>query len=152
MTHSRHLPIPPLCFLACLFASWGADRLRPWHPGLPRVLRLAMALVIALPAGVIALWTLAGFVRARTTLDPKGQPSVLMVRGPFRISRNPLYLVLAASLAWIGLVRDSVWGLLTVPVLVVILDLIVIPGEEARLVARFGDSYRAYRHRVRRWL
>jgi protein-S-isoprenylcysteine O-methyltransferase Ste14 len=88
----------------------------------------------------------------RTTVKPNGEASALLTAGPFRWTRNPLYLSLAAVLAGCGLVGHSAWMLLLTPVLVLLLDRIVIAWEEVRLDAQFGEVYRTYTRQVRRWL
>lgn len=87
-----------------------------------------------------------------TTPEPNGVASALLTMGPFRWTRNPLYLGLATLLACFSVGLDSAWMLLLVPVLVLLLDRLVIVREEARLRAQFGEAYAAYARRVRRWL
>lgn len=91
------------------------------------------------------------FKRKGTTHEPNGIATALLTGGPFGFSRNPLYLALAALLAALGLVLDSAWILLLLPVLILLLDRLVIAREEARLRAQFGAAYLAYTRQVRRW-
>ena len=152
MERPRHLPLPPFVFLGCLLAGIGLSRLLPLPFGLPRAVRVALALAVALPAGALAGSAFRQFLRARTTLDPKGTASALLVTGAFRFSRNPLYASLAAGLVWIGLLLGQAWVALMAPVLVGILSTWVIPREEASLRAAFGEAYLEYQRRVRRWI
>ena len=78
--------------------------------------------------------------------------SALLTSGPFRWTRNPLYLGLAILLACFGVLLDSAWMLSLTPVLVLLLDRLVIAREELRLRAQFGEEYEAYTRGVRRWL
>jgi protein-S-isoprenylcysteine O-methyltransferase Ste14 len=145
-------PPPPLLFLACLLAGWGLGFVHPLGTGLPRALRLGLGSILLLLAFLNAGSALLTFRRWRTTVKPNGEASALLSSGPFRWTRNPLYLSLAAVLAGCGLTRNSGWMLLLVPGLVLLLDRLVIAREEVRLRSQFGDDYLAYTQRVRRWL
>lgn len=75
-----------------------------------------------------------------------------MIAGPFRFTRNPLYLSLACVLLAAALWWNSLWLLAAVPAWILAMNLLVVRPEEAYLAARFGAAYEAYRARVRRWL
>lgn len=94
----------------------------------------------------------ASFLVQRTTLNPFATPSTFVERGPYRFSRNPMYL--AIILAYLGgtMMVGSIWPLATLIAPVAILSGIVIPFEEASMSARFGETYREYCARVRRWI
>jgi len=78
--------------------------------------------------------------------------SALVTSGPFRFSRNPMYLGLLVIGVGAALVAGT-WLMWLVPVLLVVLDnFVIIPFEEQSMERTFGDAYRAYRARVRRWL
>ncbi|MFB8831121.1 methyltransferase family protein [Azotobacter sp. CWF10] len=72
--------------------------------------------------------------------------------GPFRFSRNPIYLADTLIYAGIALLLASLWPWLLLPVLIVFMNRTVIRHEEALLTELFGDAYRAYQARVRRWI
>jgi len=145
-------PQPPLLFLACLLTGWGLGRLHPLGLPLPGGLRFGLGALFLLLAMGLALGGLLTFKRHRTTPEPNGVATALLTTGPFRLSRNPLYLGLSCLLAAFGFGLDSAWMLGFMPVLVGLLDRLVIAKEEARLRAQFGDAYLAYLKRVRRWL
>jgi protein-S-isoprenylcysteine O-methyltransferase Ste14 len=96
-----------------------------------------------------AIWLMS---RHRTALLPGGSTRTILDRGPFRVSRNPLYLGLIALDVALALLWPSFWGLAAVPVGVVALWWGAIVPEERYLSAKFGAEYDAYRARVRRWL
>jgi protein-S-isoprenylcysteine O-methyltransferase Ste14 len=105
--------------------------------------------------GVAALglmgWAAVEFRRYRTTILPLRQPTSLLCRGPFRFSRNPIYLGLLALtfVPWLGWGR---LGLLLAPVeFFAIINGLEIPYEEAKLRGIFGEAYNEYARRVRRW-
>ena len=144
------LPLPPLLFLGCLVGGWGAGRVLPLPLGVEGLFwPLVTGVFVPAALGSSALFT---FRRHGTTHEPHGTPSALVATGPYRFTRNPMYLALATLLAWFGLVLDSAWLLGLVPVLVLLLDRFVIPREESRLRGIFGEAYDAYSRRVRRWL
>lgn len=145
-------PQPPLLFLGCLLAGWGLGYLRPWPTQLPDGLRIGLCVLFWLGWASLGAWALLTFKRHHTTPGPNGVASTLLTSGPFRVSRNPLYLTLLSLLMGFGLALDSIWVLLMVPLLALLLDRLVIVREEARLSAQFGEPYLAYTRRVRRWL
>jgi protein-S-isoprenylcysteine O-methyltransferase Ste14 len=97
-------------------------------------------------------WSLWLFARHETGLLPGGPTTALIEEGPYRLSRNPLYVGLLALHLGIALVAPTVWALLFLPVAVVLLRWGAIRPEERFLHQRFGEPYDAYCRRVRRWL
>jgi protein-S-isoprenylcysteine O-methyltransferase Ste14 len=142
---------PPLVALLLLVIAFVVDRLAPSTPWIPERLRWLGLVPIA--AGVsLALWALRLFHRRRTTHDPFGTPQALVVNGPYRFTRNPMYLaltVLLVGIAWC-LRTAPWWGVPAAFFLYV--RLVNVPREERLLESLFGDSYRDYRAKVRRWL
>lgn len=96
-----------------------------------------------------ALWLMG---RHRTALLPGGSTRVILDRGPFRVSRNPLYLGLIALDVAFALVWPSFWALFLTPVGVAALWWGAIAPEERYLREKFGTEYDEYCARVRRWL
>ncbi len=146
------MPPPVQCLLAGLL-MWA---LHAWMPFgsfhftgqhfFAAVLSLAGVLCIA-PA-------IRGFVRAGTTMDPRkpADAASLVTGGLYQFSRNPMYfglaLILSSLMLWLG----SAWGLLALALFVACIGKLQILPEERVLEEKFGDDYRAYRSRVRRWL
>lgn len=97
-------------------------------------------------------WTLIVMAVHRTSILPGGATNVVLQRGPFSVSRNPLYLGLIVFDAGLALTVPSTWGLLSVPVGIATLWWGAIAAEERYLAVKFGAEYDAYRARVRRWL
>ena len=112
---------------------------------------IAGAVLFAFGA-VIAAWGLVIFRKARTTTVP-GQPSAKLVTwGPYRFTRNPMYVGLTlAYLGEAGLLKQ-IWPVVLLPLTIAYLNWTVIPVEEARLKEVFRDEYEKYRARVRRWV
>lgn len=114
---------------------------------------------IELAGGVIACLGLALavscfilFARQRTTIMPSGHPSRLVLDGPYRFTRNPMYLALVLSYVGLCLQLGLLWAVVLLPLPWLALQRYVIPFEEARLRNEFGRQYIAYCARVRRWL
>jgi protein-S-isoprenylcysteine O-methyltransferase Ste14 len=91
-------------------------------------------------------------LRAKTTLNPAGPASTLVTGGPFRFTRNPIYLGDTLMYLGLALLFGRRGPLLLLPGVLAALDRGVIRREERYLERRFGRQYRAYRARVRRWL
>jgi len=92
------------------------------------------------------------FLRNRTTLSPYESPVVLITTGPFRFSRNPVYLAMAAVLFGSAVVMGTLVPFVFPVLFIVIIELLFIPDEERRLEEIFGDEYREYKRKVRRWV
>jgi len=108
---------------------------------------------IPFAAGVgITLWVNWRFRRADTTIRPFRQSTALVTDGPFAHSRNPIYVSMAAGLVGIALVFGTLTPVIAVPLFVLLIRRRFIAVEEAMLEEAFGDDYRAYKARVRRWL
>ncbi len=153
-TIARPFPLlmmpPPLMFGVAFGIGAIVQRIVPVSFGVGGA-TLAGAVVLA--AGVcLGLSLAATFLMRRTTLNPFADPSVLVARGPYRFSRNPMYLSLIIAYLGAALMFGSVWPLVALPVPVAILIRVVIPFEEARMRTIFGASYQDYCARVRRWL
>jgi protein-S-isoprenylcysteine O-methyltransferase Ste14 len=146
------LILPPAPYAAAILGGWWLDR----HvQALPLTLGTAgVALGWTLLAVGLALfsWTLATLWTHHTTVNPYKAASTLCTDGPFRFSRNPIYLGDWFLLAGVSLLLQTAWPLLFSPLIWLLLRYGVIRHEEAHLQARFGDTYRDYMARVRRWL
>lgn len=134
----------------------------PWLIGV--ILTAAAGDPFSLPAlGVVGWLLVTGFAAwngwalllmgaHRTALLPGGATTTLIERGPFRLSRNPLYVGLVALDLGTALLVGSAWATLLVPVGVAALTWGAIRPEEAYLRAKYGEEYAGYCSRVRRWL
>lgn len=146
--------IPPaVWFFGLLAAAWG---LESWKAlpmeGAPFEVRLFTAIVLFAGAAAFAGWGIVLFQVKKTTVVPFGTASALVTSGPFRFSRNPLYVSLVATLAAFGVLLGSAWYVLAAILLFAALDRLVIRQEERRLHELFGRDYDEYVARVRRWL
>lgn len=97
-------------------------------------------------------WSYLLFRRAGTSMVPIKPSMALVVRGPYRLTRNPMYLSLLCLYLAVALWFGVVWALILVPLLVLAVQRLVIAKEEHYLEHKFGDAYRQYRAHVRRWI
>lgn len=112
----------------------------------------ALAGVLGVASFGIAAWAIGLFRLRRTDVVPGGTVRVLVQDGPYRFTRNPMYLGLLGALLSFA-VGYGTWPLwLAPPALFVVLRTVFIPYEERLMEEQFRDAYRAYRARVRRWL
>ena len=151
MTARRPKVIPPVYLLAAALAMLALNRWLPVRQLIAGPWRWA-GLVPALAGLAIGGSAVRVFVRRKTTIRPGNTSSSLAIEGPFRFTRNPMYLgmtLLLTGLA-IGLGTLSPW--LLVPLFVLAIATDVIPAEEAMLADTFGEDYRGYQVRVRRWV
>lgn len=156
---------PPLIYLGFLLAGWGLAELgaRPeaveagfdWLAAgfnLPVEVRRGVALTLII-GGLLLDGMAAGLFRRRgTAVEPWKPSTALIIEGPYRFSRNPIYLGFAVTYLGLAIAMDSwVVLLLLLPCLAVV-DRFVIRREERYLAAKFGAGYDSYRRKVRRWL
>lgn len=148
----RTLILPPAPYAAAILGGWWLDRTQ-W--ALPLDLGAATRPLGWLAIGLglaLFMWTLRTFTRRRTTVNPYGGASALCTHGPFRYSRNPIYLSDWFVLAGASLLLGTAWPLAFAPLIWIMIRFGVIRHEEAHLEAKFGDAYRDYTTRVRRWI
>ena len=143
--------IPPVVYFGPFALMWTLSWWRPWTiPGGGALTLLGLGFVLS---GVdLTVWAIATLMRAHTTFIPWDQVAAMVSTGPFRLSRNPIYL--ADAIAYLGgaMLIHSWWPLLVLPGILWVMRRKVIDREEAYLTERFGDAYREYQLRVRRWL
>lgn len=152
---------PPVIYFAFLGLGWALDRygvqigLPPSDGmgfGLTTEVRRGVALALIL-GGLLLDGMAAGlFRRLGTAVEPWKPSTVLATEGPYRFSRNPIYVGFAITYAGLAIAMDSPVALaMLIPCLLVV-DRFVIQKEETYLAAKFGSDYAVYRNRVRRWL
>jgi protein-S-isoprenylcysteine O-methyltransferase Ste14 len=137
---------PPVLFFAFFAVGWFARGL------LPPFRADKSAIAIAVPAALLMAWGIATMICARTNIDPSRPATTVVTSGPFRFTRNPLYLSMNLLYLAAALKTGALTALALLPVANALLHFGVIRREERYLEAKFGDAYRAYRSRVRRWL
>jgi len=152
--HTHHAKVrfpPPLVFLgnlvAALVLNWFLPIPAPW----PVQARLLGGVLIV--GGLL----LGGFAvsrmhAARTSPDPDQPTTSLIIEGPYRLTRNPIYLGFALIILGGTFLAGTLWGMFLAPFLVATVTRVIIRAEEQYLQATFAGRYSEYRSRVRQWL
>ena len=147
-----HVPVPWVFVLTYLIGVALENMRRTTiSPEAARVSTIAGSVLFAVGA-VIAGWGLVLFRQARTTTVPGKSSVKLVTEGPYRFTRNPMYVGLTlAYLGEAGLLKQ-IWPIIVLPLMLAYLNWTVIPLEEERLKAVFPHEYLQYCSRVRRWI
>jgi len=146
-----HAPRPP--FIALGLSGLAAAVAEPL--GMPALLPWSWRLAGLAPMGLGLLLGAAGllvFHHRGTSHDPHAQPTALVTGGPYRFTRNPMYLGVTLVLLGVALLRAAWPYALVPPLFLLAVRAAFVPREEARLEAAFGEAYAAYKQRVRRWI
>jgi protein-S-isoprenylcysteine O-methyltransferase Ste14 len=142
---------PPLIYVAPLVLGLVLDR-RKHLPFLPRGMARALGLALLGGGAVLNAWFLRTIRKADVPIRTDKPVPRLTTEGPFRYSRNPSYLALAVIYTAIAVLRNSLWAMLMLPLVVMVMQREVIGREERYLERAFGDEYLAYKGKVRRWV
>jgi len=149
---ARVIVRPPLAWLLAVAGGLALDRLvpLPFMPAwLPAEWLGGALFVLAL---ALFAWAITTMTRAGSNV-PTNKPTTSIVdKGPYRVTRNPIYLAMVLGLIGLGIGFDSLWLLATLVPFFFVIHYGVVAREEAYLERKFGDVYRGYRARVRRWL
>jgi protein-S-isoprenylcysteine O-methyltransferase Ste14 len=142
---------PPVYYVGGFLAGVVLELAFPtsWPPSGVRIAGtlLAAGAWLALDGAAMAF-----FRRAGTSMVPMNPTTALVTSGPYRLTRNPMYLGMAFLYVAFAFGFGVMWALAFLPAVLVIVDRFVIAREEPYLERKFGPAYRDYKARVRRWL
>jgi protein-S-isoprenylcysteine O-methyltransferase Ste14 len=147
----RSLNIPPVYFLAALLLMALLHQVLPLAQILFAPYRYAGIVIMALAVAPI-LWAALLFRRAGTGIVPFSPATALVLSGPYRFTRNPMYLGLAGTLLGAALLMGSLSPFAVIPAFMALIADRFIAPEEAMLERAFGRDYLDYMAKVRRWL
>ncbi len=142
------IPWPPILYVGAAAAAVVAGLVVPLDPG---VVASAGWGMVAFGLG-LDLWAMATMARAKANILPHRAATALVTHGPFRLSRNPIYLGNTIMLLGLGLAVGNGWFLPAAAAAALLTQRLAIVREEAHLAALFGDEWTAYAARTRRWL
>jgi len=149
---SNVLVRPPIALAVALLAGLVLN----WLVPLPFVPAAVPAVWLGAAVFAVALalfaWAVTTMKRAGSNVQTSQPTTAIVDTGPYAFSRNPIYVGMMLSLAGLAIASNALWLLLTLALFVVVIRYGVVAREEAYLEAKFGDVYRGYRMRVRRWL
>jgi protein-S-isoprenylcysteine O-methyltransferase Ste14 len=144
---------PPLVYAGMLMLGLGLGRLLGDPPiGLDIKVASIAGMILAIAGLSLIFAALLRFRRAGTNPEPWRQTTAFVASGVYRWTRNPMYLGMALIFAGLALIFDSLATIMLLPFVVILIDRQVIAREERYLEAKFGEDYRAYKDKVRRWL
>ena len=145
---------PPLLFILGFGVSLLVHKLLPYYL-IPDSLAGVFSIIgrlCTLIGFAFMIWGLLTFRRFRTAIIPNQPASQVVTSGPYRFSRNPMYVGFTAAYIGGSLLINTLWALLLLPVILWLLVVLVIRPEERYLTKAFGSVYTDYANRVRRWL
>ena len=150
---ANRIPWPPILWLAAAAGAWGLGRLAPvaW-PGLDDTPAHFVGRAFGLAGIALAIWAVLTLSRAKTTVMPHGRADVLVTSGPYARLRNPIYLGEVFVLLGLAELTKNIWFVAAAAVFALTITGLQILPEERHLEARFGDAFRAYKSRTRRWI
>ena len=145
--------MPPTVFYACLACGGILEFGFPSNiPIFSFPVRIALGLVVGIAGFIFMLVAHESFKRIGTAVPTNQSASAVVVKGPYRFSRNPMYVGGSAFFLGIGLIAGSLWILVLYLPLAFYLACYVVPREEAYMEREFGNDYRLYSNKVRRWI
>ena len=150
--HARVLIRPTIAWPIAALGGLALNWIRP----LPFVPAAVPASLVGATAFAIAValfaWAIVTMNRAGSNV-PTDRPTTTIVDiGPYRFTRNPIYVGMMLGLIGLGIAFDSLWLLILLAAFALVIRYGVVAREEAYLERKFGDAYRLYCMRVRRWL
>ena len=142
---------PPAWFLMSILLMIGLHLLVPDVRWLPTPWNYSGVLFIlwGIAVCIVAVWL---FNKRKTSVNPFAPTTVLVTDGPYRFSRNSMYLGMVLCLVGVGLLQGTLIPFLVIPAFIWIITTSFIRQEEQDLADQFGDEYLDYKNRVRRWL
>ncbi|HET6233332.1 MAG TPA: isoprenylcysteine carboxylmethyltransferase family protein [Longimicrobiaceae bacterium] len=144
--------VPPPLFYAVPLVAGLLLQLRWPLADLPVAAARTLAVVFLIVAVAVFAPALGSFRRAHTSMIPVRPSTALVIAGPYRFTRNPMYVGLGALYLAVACWFGVTWALVLFPVGVLLVQRFAILPEERYLEAKFGDEYRSYKASVRRWI
>jgi protein-S-isoprenylcysteine O-methyltransferase Ste14 len=143
---------PPIALLLAFLAGLLADWLYPLKFVPASVPNVLLGGFIFVDGFALAVWAIVTIRRAGTAVETIKPTTAIVAEGPYRFSRNPIYLGMFLGLIGLAIAFNTVWILVALAAFYLVIRYGVVAREEAYLERKFGDDYLAYKGRVRRWL
>ena len=146
---------PPILPIVTIVAGHILGRFMPILSAydLPTPERYWIGGTIAIAAGLIlGVWPIRQFQQSGQDVTPWTPTPEIVIHGPYKFTRNPMYLMMILLCIGFAIILSDVWILILTPVCGWLIYHLAIRHEEVYLEEKFGDSYRAYKQRVRRWI
>jgi protein-S-isoprenylcysteine O-methyltransferase Ste14 len=143
---------PPLLYVSALVLAFVVHAATPKPIPLPTPTLRVFGFVLLLLSGTFARWAFVAMKKTGTSASPRKPSVALATDGPFRLSRNPVYVAMTGLYLAIALLGNSLWPFFLLIPLLLIMHWGVVLREERYLTQQFGEAYLAYKSRTRRWL
>jgi len=143
---------PGTLYAIAFAAAYGLNLVWPLPLLAMAPLARGIGATLAIAGAILILWGVAAMRRARTNIYPSLPATALVIAGPFRFTRNPLYVALAILFLGLTFEFNTWWGVIVLVPLLAVMHFGVIRREECYLEGKFGEPYRDYCRKVRRYL
>lgn len=143
---------PPIALAVAVIVCLGLNYLRPLPFVPPAIPHIEAGLILFLIALLIIRWSAATFRKAGTQVLINKAATAIVDTGPYRYSRNPIYVALFLGLVALAVGFDTLWFLAALVVMYFVIRYGVVAREEIYLEGKFGARYLDYKTKVRRWL
>ena len=151
LDHAQVVAPPPLIFLGYLIGVLILNWILPFHEPWTFALRI-LGGVMVIAGFMLAGSAISQMRKVHTSPDPHQPVTAMVTSGPYRFTRNPIYLGFFLIYLGFTLLAGTLWGLIASPFLIWTITSSVIHAEETYLDGKFGEQYREFRSRVRRWI
>lgn len=150
---ANNFPWPPVLLALAIAGAFTAGRFAPlpW-PGLEDAPARVIGVAIGATGVVLIVWAIISLWRKQTTVMPDRTSTALVTTGPYTLLRNPIYLGEVMAMLGAAELTKNVWFIVAALAFAVLVTWLQIIPEERHLDARFGQDYRDYKERARRWI
>lgn len=143
---------PPTLFFAALIIGFIFRAFAGGRLPLPDLVAEGVGGIVLIAALMLIVPAVTAFAQAGETLRPATPSHALLTEGPYKFTRNPMYLAMVLIGVGFGIATENLWIMLASVGAGAIINFLVIPREEAYLERKFGVDYREFKERVRRWV
>jgi|GEM_PF-1362522 len=145
---------PSTFFLLTLLGAFFLEYFYSWNISLyiHKTWNFTIGIVFLLLSLLLNSMAFIEFKKHHTSHAPFVLPKVLLSKGIFSISRNPVYLALLTLQIGLGFIFDTIWSFCSTFVLFILIEKLIIPDEEKKLEKKFTTSYKKYKQQTDRWL
>jgi protein-S-isoprenylcysteine O-methyltransferase Ste14 len=149
--HPGVIALPPLLFLGFLVGGVVLNLLRPLPISGSSATRIVGGVLVLVGLSLV-IWGRKTMTRSGTNVNPRQPTTALVVTGPFRYMRNPLYVAMFIMYIGLALLINTTWMILLLAILFPLMHWGVVLREERYLERKFGETYSRYCAVTRRWI
>jgi protein-S-isoprenylcysteine O-methyltransferase Ste14 len=143
---------PPIAWALAIIAGLAAGWVYPWRFVPASIPRVWVGGGVLAAGFALAVWAIVMMLKAGTRVEPHKPTTAIVTGGPYRFTRNPIYIGVFLGQTGLAIGFDNLWMLAMLVPLGLVIRYGVVAREEAYLERKFGAVYRDYKSRVRRWL